>query len=72
VSPMPLNWPAELLAVLACPKCKGELEPRAEPRVSACRACGLFYAVSDGFRTSSSRKRSRGTGGGKGAGRGGR
>lgn len=46
---MALNWPEELLAILACPKCKGEVERLAEPEGFGCRACGLFYAVTDGI-----------------------
>jgi uncharacterized protein YbaR (Trm112 family) len=46
---MPLSWPAELIAVLACPKCKGELEALAEPEGFGCRPCGLFYPVNEGI-----------------------
>ena len=46
---MPLDWPAELLSVLACPKCKGALERRDEPEGFGCRTCGLFYSVVDGI-----------------------
>jgi len=38
----------ELLEILACPKCKGDLEYRVEPReVLICRACRLVYEVKD-------------------------
>ncbi len=37
----------QLLAILVCPKCKGELEYRAEESSLACPACRLRYAVRD-------------------------
>ena len=38
----------ELLDILACPKCKGDLEYLVEPReVLICRACRLEYEVRD-------------------------
>jgi len=38
----------ELLEILACPKCKGDLEYRVEPpEVLICRACRLVYEVKD-------------------------
>jgi uncharacterized protein YbaR (Trm112 family) len=46
---MPLDWPEEMLAVLACPKCKGDLVRLAEPEGFGCRSCGLFYGVADGI-----------------------
>lgn len=43
---MPVN--KELMEILACPKCKGELEYKEPPNEGfACRACGLFYRVED-------------------------
>ena len=39
----------ELLEILVCPKCKGELEYRAEPEALVCRACRLVYPVEDGI-----------------------
>lgn len=40
--------PAELLDLLVCPQCKGDLEYRTEPTESlACHACRLVYAVED-------------------------
>ncbi|MGB9691898.1 MAG: Trm112 family protein [Candidatus Sumerlaeaceae bacterium] len=43
----------ELLAILACPKCKGELEYRpggnGQPEVLVCYACKLVYEVIDGI-----------------------
>ena len=38
----------ELLEILVCPRCKGELEHATEPEETlACRACRLVYAVED-------------------------
>jgi uncharacterized protein YbaR (Trm112 family) len=39
----------ELLAILVCPKCKGELEYRALPEALICHSCRLVYAVEDGI-----------------------
>lgn len=46
---MPLD--EQLLEILACPKCKGELEYRAEEGDEAllCHACRLRYEVDDGI-----------------------
>jgi uncharacterized protein YbaR (Trm112 family) len=37
----------ELLEILVCPKCKGELEYRTDPESLVCQACRLIYAVED-------------------------
>jgi uncharacterized protein YbaR (Trm112 family) len=38
----------DLLALLVCPKCKGELEYRTAPQEAlVCHACQLVYAVED-------------------------
>lgn len=38
----------ELLRILVCPKCKGELEHRTSPdEALLCHACRLMYAVED-------------------------
>jgi len=38
----------KLLEILACPKCKGELEYRIEPdEVLICHSCSLVYEVRD-------------------------
>ena len=38
----------ELLAILVCPQCKGDLEYREGPEESlVCHACRLVYAVED-------------------------
>jgi len=39
----------ELAALLACPKCKGPLELRADESAFACKACRLVYQVEDGI-----------------------
>lgn len=42
-----MSLPAQLLAILVCPKCKGALDYRAEEASLVCRACALRYAVRD-------------------------
>ena len=37
----------ELLEILVCPKCKGNLEYRTQPESLVCHACRLVYAVED-------------------------
>jgi uncharacterized protein YbaR (Trm112 family) len=37
----------ELLEILACPKCKGELQPTADGSELRCFACRLSYRVDD-------------------------
>lgn len=39
--------PAQLLEILVCPKCKGELEYKEQDNVLICRACSLRYPVRD-------------------------
>jgi uncharacterized protein YbaR (Trm112 family) len=39
----------DLLAVLACPKCKGALEHRETESSLVCHACKLRYAIRDGI-----------------------
>ena len=36
---------AELLAILACPKCKGALVHRPDKPALECRACALSYPI---------------------------
>lgn len=38
-----------LLDILVCPKCRGELEYRAEQSELVCAACRLRYEVRDGI-----------------------
>lgn len=48
---MPLN--PELVAILVCPKCKGDLQvekdPQGEETAFLCNACRLKYKVEDGI-----------------------
>ncbi len=37
----------DLVALLACPKCKGKLQLRADESAFVCPACRLVYAVVD-------------------------
>ena len=38
----------KLLEILACPKCKGDLEYRTEPEeILICHSCNLVYEVRD-------------------------
>jgi uncharacterized protein YbaR (Trm112 family) len=39
----------ELLEILVCPQCKGDLEYRREPESLACHACRLVYRVDEGI-----------------------
>ena len=39
----------ELVALLACPKCKGPVELRTDESAFVCRSCKLVYAVVDGI-----------------------
>jgi uncharacterized protein YbaR (Trm112 family) len=39
----------ELLQILVCPKCTGELEYRESPESLVCHACRLVYPVEDGI-----------------------
>lgn len=37
----------ELLEILVCPKCKGDLEFREEAQQLVCHACRLVYRIED-------------------------
>ena len=37
----------ELLDILCCPKCKGDLEYKAEKNTLTCKKCGKVYDVKD-------------------------
>ncbi len=37
----------ELLEILVCPKCKGDLEHRPDEQVLICRVCRLAYPIED-------------------------
>ncbi len=39
----------ELLEILACPKCKGPLQPAPDGSGLRCAACRLFYRVEEGI-----------------------
>lgn len=39
----------ELIAILVCPKCKGELELEAEETAFVCHSCRLRYPVREGI-----------------------
>lgn len=39
----------ELLEILACPKCRGELKLAGKKDALACKACGLVYPIKDGI-----------------------
>lgn len=43
-----MSLPPDLLDILVCPKCKGDLEYRAEPAEQlVCHHCRLIYPVED-------------------------
>ena len=44
-----MTVPPDLLELLVCPRCKGELELQAEPQRLVCPACRLAYPVRDGI-----------------------
>ena len=39
----------ELLAIMQCPACAGELAERPEPPALVCASCGRAYAVENGI-----------------------
>lgn len=39
----------ELLDILVCPKCKGDLEYRPDPEMLVCHLCRVSYRVEDGI-----------------------
>ncbi len=45
----PLAIPQDMLDLLRCPKCKGELGARADQSGFECQACRLLYPVVDGI-----------------------
>jgi len=44
---MSQNLSPQLLALLACPKCKGTLDPSDDHAALLCRSCRLAYPVRD-------------------------
>jgi len=39
----------ELLDILCCPKCKGDLDYSAKQNTLRCKQCGTVYPVKDGI-----------------------
>ena len=39
----------DLLEILCCPKCKGDLALTASPEGLTCASCGLLYPIRDGI-----------------------
>ena len=44
-----MTLPQELLSILVCPKCKGDLQYRREESSLVCPSCKLRYPVRDGI-----------------------
>jgi uncharacterized protein len=44
-----MTVPRQLLEILVCPKCRGELEYRETEQVLLCKQCRLSYPVRDGI-----------------------
>ncbi|GAB4488972.1 MAG: hypothetical protein OHK006_20100 [Thermodesulfovibrionales bacterium] len=44
-----VNLSEQLLAILACPKCKGDIAWREKEQLIVCARCGLGYPVRDGI-----------------------
>lgn len=44
-----MTVPRQLLEILVCPKCKGELDYRESEQALDCKACRLRYPVRDGI-----------------------
>jgi len=44
-----MTVPRQLLEILVCPKCRGELEYREQESSLLCHRCKLRYAVRDGI-----------------------
>lgn len=44
-----MTVPRQLLEILVCPKCKGELEYREPESALHCNSCRLKYPVRDGI-----------------------
>jgi uncharacterized protein len=42
-----MPFDTKILDIIACPKCKGRLEPKQDGSALLCRACRLSYAVVD-------------------------
>jgi uncharacterized protein YbaR (Trm112 family) len=44
-----MTVPPQLLEILVCPKCRGELEHRETESALVCTKCRLQYAIRDGI-----------------------
>ncbi|HEY8174660.1 MAG TPA: Trm112 family protein [Gemmatimonadaceae bacterium] len=44
-----MTVPSQLLEILVCPKCRGDLEYRAQEAALLCHRCKLRYPVRDGI-----------------------
>ena len=44
-----MTVPRQLLDILVCPKCRGELEYREKESALLCTACKLRYPIRDGI-----------------------
>lgn len=44
-----MSVPRQLLEILVCPKCRGELEYREQEPALLCHGCKLRYPVRDGI-----------------------
>lgn len=44
-----MTIPADLLEILACPRCKQPVEPDEDHTNLTCRSCRLVYPVRDGI-----------------------
>jgi uncharacterized protein len=44
-----MTVPPQLLEILVCPKCRGELEHREKESALVCPKCRLKYAIRDGI-----------------------
>lgn len=44
-----MTVPRQLLEILVCPKCRGELDYREQESALLCRQCKLRYPVRDGI-----------------------
>ena len=44
-----MTVPRQLLEILVCPKCRGELEYREKESALLCNACKLRYPIRDGI-----------------------
>ena len=44
-----MTGPKQLLEILVCPKCRGELEYREQESALICNKCRLKYPVRDGI-----------------------